>query len=177
MAEPDDPFLWAMAPPPFETPAQRAEREADEEKARRMNELIDEQIHKGMLERRKRSPVKVLLLGRENCGTSTFVYFASSIFAVFSSSLIRTFACPWGCCAGKEAFLRGPSSLGVSLSHLGVCSSHSCQAFGIRMHGSDGKKNAKCGLPSFFLIWSVRSSRFSRRWPTLPILLTASGRS
>ena len=79
MAEPDDPFLWATAPPAFETPAQRAEREAAEEKARRTNEWIDEQIQKDVLERRKRAPVKVLLLGRENCGTSAFVSFTLSI--------------------------------------------------------------------------------------------------
>ena len=110
MAEPDDPFLWAMAPPAFETPAQRTEREAEEEKARRKSELIDEQIQKAKLELRKRAPVKVLLLGRENCGTSTFVSFAF-FFAVFASSLILTFACPWACCAGKAAFLRGPGVL------------------------------------------------------------------
>ena len=80
MDDPDGPFLWAMAPPAFETPAQRAEREAEEEKARRTNEWIDEQIQKDVLERRKRTPVKVLLLGRENCGTSAFVSFTLSFF-------------------------------------------------------------------------------------------------
>jgi len=108
MSEPDDPFLLAMAPPAFETPAQRAEREAEEEKARRMSELIDEQIQKDMLELRKRAPVKVLLLGQENCGTSTFCI----LRLILSSSLIGTFGCPWACCAGRAGFLRGPSSLG-----------------------------------------------------------------
>lgn len=68
MAEQDDPFLWAMAPPAFETPAQRAEREREEENARLVNERIDEQIQKDKLELRKRAGAKVLLLGRENCG-------------------------------------------------------------------------------------------------------------
>ena len=122
MAEPDDPFLWAMAPPAFETPAQRAEREAEEEKARRKSELIDEQIQKAKLELRKRAPVKVLLLGQENCGASTFVSFAFS-FAVFASFTDPDICVSVGLlCRKGSVFERS----GVSLSNLGVCLSHSC---------------------------------------------------
>jgi guanine nucleotide-binding protein alpha-1 subunit len=66
----DDPLLRALAPPPDETPAQRAVREAREEEARLVSERIDDEIRKEASLRRK-TPVKVALLGHGD-GASGF---------------------------------------------------------------------------------------------------------
>jgi guanine nucleotide-binding protein alpha-1 subunit len=58
----EDPLLRALAPPPDETPAQRAVREAREQEARLVSERIDDEIRKEASLRRK-TPVKVALLG------------------------------------------------------------------------------------------------------------------
>jgi guanine nucleotide-binding protein alpha-1 subunit len=67
----DDPLTIAMAPPPDETALQREEREKAEQHARRVSDEIDEQIRneKAALKRKKR-PVKVLLLGQSESGES-----------------------------------------------------------------------------------------------------------
>ncbi|KAI0256439.1 guanine nucleotide binding protein, alpha subunit [Lactifluus subvellereus] len=65
-----DPLSEAFAPPADETPAQRAAREAEEAEARRVSENIDEQIK--LENKHKKTPVKVLLLGQEGSGASTF---------------------------------------------------------------------------------------------------------
>ncbi|KZP33255.1 G-alpha-domain-containing protein [Athelia psychrophila] len=66
-----DPLTLAAAPPKDETPAQRIVREKSEAEARRINDAIDEQIkkEKAASKRRKR-PVKVLLLGQSESGKS-----------------------------------------------------------------------------------------------------------
>jgi hypothetical protein len=67
-----DPLTLAAAPPKDETPAQRIIREKEELEARRISDEIDEQIkrEKQATKRRKR-PVKVLLLGQSESGTSS----------------------------------------------------------------------------------------------------------
>ena len=65
----DDPLTLALAPPPNESPAERAERERREAEERRVSEEIDEMIkaERAALRKRKK-PVKVLLLGQSESG-------------------------------------------------------------------------------------------------------------
>lgn len=66
-----DPLTLAAAPPPDETPAQRIAREKAELEARRVSDEIDEQIKAERLAvKRRKRPVKVLLLGQSESGTS-----------------------------------------------------------------------------------------------------------
>lgn len=61
----DDPLTLALMPPPDETLEQRQAREAAEAEAKRVSDEIDEQIKREREnERRKRRPVKLLLLGK-----------------------------------------------------------------------------------------------------------------
>ncbi|KAK0440150.1 guanine nucleotide binding protein, alpha subunit [Armillaria borealis] len=67
--EGDDPLTLALAPPPDETAEQKEQREAAEAEAQRRSDEIDEQIQKEReLERRKKRPVKLLLLGQSESG-------------------------------------------------------------------------------------------------------------
>jgi guanine nucleotide-binding protein alpha-1 subunit len=60
-----DPLTLAIAPPPDETPEQRQIREAAEAEAKRISDEIDEQIRKEKeLDKKKKKPVKLLLLGQ-----------------------------------------------------------------------------------------------------------------
>jgi len=60
-----DPLALAIAPPPNETPEQRQIREATEAEAKRISDEIDEQIRKERdFDRKKKKPVKLLLLGQ-----------------------------------------------------------------------------------------------------------------
>ena len=67
----EDPFASILSPPPNETPEEKATREQEEAEARRVSETIDEQLR---LERialkKKKQPVKVLLLGQSESGRS-----------------------------------------------------------------------------------------------------------
>jgi guanine nucleotide-binding protein subunit alpha len=74
-AEPPDPLLRALAPPADETPAQRAVREAEEEEARLVSERIDDEIRRGCMLERGKTPVKVVLLGPEWSGASALCTF------------------------------------------------------------------------------------------------------
>ena len=68
-----DPLARAMAPPKDETPEQRAVREQQEAEARRVSDMIDEQIKaeaSAMRKRHKKPPIKVLLLGQSESGAS-----------------------------------------------------------------------------------------------------------
>lgn len=66
----EDPLTLAIAPPPDETPEQRAIREAAELEAKRVSDEIDEQIRREReAERKKKRPMKLLLLGAST-GTS-----------------------------------------------------------------------------------------------------------
>lgn len=67
-----DPLTAALQPPPNESPEDRDKRIQDELDAKRVSELIDEQLHKERSERKKvRSEVSVLLLGQSESGKST----------------------------------------------------------------------------------------------------------
>ncbi|KAJ3758968.1 guanine nucleotide binding protein, alpha subunit [Lentinula raphanica] len=64
-----DPLSLAIAPPPNETPAERAAREFAEAEALRISNEIDEQLRKEReSERKKKRPVKLLLLGQSESG-------------------------------------------------------------------------------------------------------------
>ena len=65
----DDPLAALTAPPPDESPAQRAQREHAEAEAKRVSDEIDEMLRTERLaSRRRRRPVKVLLLGQSESG-------------------------------------------------------------------------------------------------------------
>ncbi|PPR03787.1 hypothetical protein CVT26_005785, partial [Gymnopilus dilepis] len=64
-----DPLALAIAPPPDETLEQRLVREAAEAEAKRISDEIDEQLKREKEnERKKRKPVKLLLLGQSESG-------------------------------------------------------------------------------------------------------------
>lgn len=65
----DDPLTAALAPPPNETAEQKEAREAAEAEARRISEEIDEQLKaERAAQKKKKAPVKVLLLGQSESG-------------------------------------------------------------------------------------------------------------
>ncbi|KAH9477099.1 Guanine nucleotide-binding protein alpha-4 subunit [Psilocybe cubensis] len=65
----EDPLTLAIAPPPDETYEQRVIREAAEAEAKRISDEIDEQIRKEReAEKKKKKPVKLLLLGQSESG-------------------------------------------------------------------------------------------------------------
>jgi hypothetical protein len=103
-----DPLLRALAPPVDETPAQRTVREAEEEKARLVSERIDDEIRRGHMSERGKTPVKVVLLGPERSGASVFVA-STRLCVVFLSRLLPPLILAivrWRC-IGKAAFLIG----------------------------------------------------------------------
>jgi guanine nucleotide-binding protein subunit alpha len=64
-----DPFSVLMAPPPGETPEERARREQEEADAQRVSDGIDDEIKKTRLALKKeKNMVKVLLLGQSESG-------------------------------------------------------------------------------------------------------------
>ncbi|KIY67644.1 G-alpha-domain-containing protein [Cylindrobasidium torrendii FP15055 ss-10] len=64
----DDPLTRALAPPPGETPAQRADREALELASQRRSDEIDDELRREKETERKKKPVKLLLLGQSESG-------------------------------------------------------------------------------------------------------------
>lgn len=67
----DDPFATLLAPPSDETPDAKAIRERAEAEARSVSDAIDEQLRQERFAlKKKRKPVKVLLLGQSESGTS-----------------------------------------------------------------------------------------------------------
>lgn len=85
----DDPLTLAIAPPADETPEARALRLQLEDEARRTNDEIDEMLRQERAALRKRKkPVKVLLLGQSESGKSTTLKSVSLIF--FLSHIIHT---------------------------------------------------------------------------------------
>ncbi|KAH7882786.1 guanine nucleotide binding protein, alpha subunit [Phlebopus sp. FC_14] len=67
----DDPFASILAPPPNETPDEKEAREQAEAEARRISDAIDEQIRQERNAlKKKKKPVKVLLLGQSESGKS-----------------------------------------------------------------------------------------------------------
>ncbi|KAG1829336.1 guanine nucleotide binding protein, alpha subunit [Suillus variegatus] len=67
----EDPLTLAIAPPKDETPKEKETREQAEIEARRISEDIDEQIRQERtVLKKKKKPVKVLLLGQSESGKS-----------------------------------------------------------------------------------------------------------
>ncbi|KIJ60895.1 hypothetical protein HYDPIDRAFT_97696 [Hydnomerulius pinastri MD-312] len=67
----DDPFALALAPPPNETAVEKDARERAEADARKVSDAIDEQIRQERTAlKKKKKPVKVLLLGQSESGKS-----------------------------------------------------------------------------------------------------------
>ncbi|KAM6493116.1 Guanine nucleotide binding protein (G-protein), alpha subunit [Amanita muscaria] len=67
----EDPLTLALAPPPDETYEQRLVREAAEVEAKRISDEIDEQLRREReLEKKKKKPIKLLLLGQSESGKS-----------------------------------------------------------------------------------------------------------
>lgn len=65
--EVDDPLALAIAPPPNETPEEREARLAGEREAKRISDDIDQSLRDERTAlKRKKKPVKVLLLGRSH---------------------------------------------------------------------------------------------------------------
>ncbi|KAG1815041.1 G-alpha-domain-containing protein [Suillus subaureus] len=61
----DDPLTRAIAPPPYETPAEREERLAAEQEAKRVSDAIDEELNKQRISEKKGpKAIKILLLGK-----------------------------------------------------------------------------------------------------------------
>ena len=71
VAQDDDPLTLAMAPPPDETPVERAERERKEHEALQRSRQIDAELKnaKAALKRQKRA-IRVLVLGQSLSGMS-----------------------------------------------------------------------------------------------------------
>lgn len=67
----EDPLAAAIAPPPNETPQEREARERIETEEKRVSDEIDEMLRQERANRRRRKPVKVLLLGQSESGKST----------------------------------------------------------------------------------------------------------
>lgn len=64
-----DPLTLALQPPPGETPAQKETRERLEAEAKRISDEIDEQLKaEERAAKRKKRPVKVMLLGQSESG-------------------------------------------------------------------------------------------------------------
>ena len=60
----DDPLARVLAPPPNETPEDRARRLHAEEEAKRISDAIDEEIQQQQkAEKKTTRPIKILLLG------------------------------------------------------------------------------------------------------------------
>lgn len=67
----DDPLTRALAPPPNETPTEREARILEEQEAKKISDLIDEEINRQKLaDKRASKPVKILLLGELYVGSS-----------------------------------------------------------------------------------------------------------
>ena len=64
----DDPLTRALAPPKNESEHQRIERLRAEAEAKRISDMIDEELNRQRLaERKGPKPVKILLLGTSIC--------------------------------------------------------------------------------------------------------------
>lgn len=67
----DDPLTLVLAPPPGESPEEKETRERAEVEARRLSDGIDDQLRQERIAlKKKKKPVKVLLLGQSESGMS-----------------------------------------------------------------------------------------------------------
>jgi len=87
----DDPLARAIAPPRNETPEAKQTRESAELEARQVSDRIDEQIRQERTAlKKKKKPVKVLLLGQSESGASLHVsnYFEDILITVVQENLL-----------------------------------------------------------------------------------------
>ena len=90
--ETPDPLAVALEPPPNETPSERWAREQAEAQARRISDQIDLEIKAEKLAMKKRkAPIKVLLLGQSESGKSTTVKSECSCYKCRALSVSRMF--------------------------------------------------------------------------------------
>lgn len=67
----NDPLAYVMLPPPNETEEQRQARIAAEAEAKRISDAIDDELQRqAKADKRAPRPVKILLLGQSESGTS-----------------------------------------------------------------------------------------------------------
>lgn len=68
-----DPFASFLAPPPNETPVQKAQRQKKEAQAQAASDRIDEELkaERAALKKQQKTTIKVLLLGQAESGKST----------------------------------------------------------------------------------------------------------
>jgi len=144
----DDPLASLVAPPPNETPEAKQARERNEAEARRINDAIDEQIRQERNSlKKKKKPVKVLLIGQSESGASHIPCCASVPHSAYSFL------------SGKSATLKS-RSVRSPLS-ITCVTQHPLQTSSSSMHASSGSSNACHGEPSFTLTSYATLSRFS----------------
>ncbi|KAG8905907.1 hypothetical protein FRB99_007987 [Tulasnella sp. 403] len=86
----DDPFSLILAPPPNESLLERDRRLRLEADAKRISDIIDEQIRKEAIRRKKNVEVKLLLLGQSSSGKSTLQKQFQLMYAPASLDLERS---------------------------------------------------------------------------------------
>lgn len=80
----NDPLNWLMRPPPDESAEQKLAREQQEADAKKISDMIDEDIKREKAALKKKQVVRVLLLGQAEsgaCAVSTLTIACSSIFS------------------------------------------------------------------------------------------------
>jgi hypothetical protein len=147
-----DPLSQALSPPPGETPEMRVTREAKEAEARRVSDLIDEQIRlEKQANSRKKVPVKVLMLGLAESGACvrsvpllTFAYLFLFLLIVFLRACVTDLAFDY---AGKTTVVKGSSFQHSHLYLTDVLNQRSIQSSKCPTHDEHGKKSACPGVP------------------------------
>lgn len=82
----EDPLAIAIAPPPGETEAQKQQRLHEEAEARRISDEIDQQLKEERAAlKKKKKPIKVLLLGQSESGALTIC-----LLSPFTASVNKT---------------------------------------------------------------------------------------
>jgi hypothetical protein len=112
----DDPLAAAIAPPSNETSHERAVREEHEARAKKTSDEIDEMLRaERVAARRRKKPVKVLLLGQSESGKST------TLKSEFLRSCVLSL---WGGkCVGRQC---GYSNACWTCSHMSDCVRSHC---------------------------------------------------
>jgi len=73
-----DPFAALVAPPPGETPVEKAAREQREAEAKRISDKIDEDLkNERAILKKQKGTVRVLLLGQSESGECQIIFVCS----------------------------------------------------------------------------------------------------